>query len=108
MLKISALTAAALAVSGAPALAQTGILPPGGATNAPYGANGVAPLRDAGSPSANAADTAGGGTRSTTLLKQEIKNESAAGMPQAYGQVPPGGARSSAPYRYGTQQAYAG
>jgi hypothetical protein len=108
MLKIPTLAACALAMSGSLALAQTAsqYMPPGGAYEAPYGTNGSAPLRDVGSPSANANDTAGGGTRSTTILKQEIKNESAAGMPQSYGQAPVGATRSYAPY--GTQQAYGG
>jgi hypothetical protein len=76
-------------------------------SNAPYGANGSAPLRDVGTPSANATDTATGGTSSTTILSQSNKIQSAAGMPSSnYGQGMPGG--QSAGTQYGTQQAYGG
>ncbi|MBV8186801.1 MAG: hypothetical protein JOY64_10950 [Alphaproteobacteria bacterium] len=101
MLRISTLAACALVMSGSLALAQT--------SNAPYGTNGSAPLRDVGTTTPNANATAGGGTQSTTMLKQEIKNESASGMSQSYGQgTAPGYAAPSGRYGYGTQQAYGG
>jgi hypothetical protein len=95
-----------------------GVMPPGGSYNAPNGANGSAPLRDVGTPSANATDTATGGTSSTTILSQSNKNQSAAGMPSSnYGQGMPAGqsagSQIAAPAygtqygnQYGTQQAY--
>jgi len=101
----------ALAQTGGQYNSSGGILPPGGATNAPYGTNGSGPLRDVGSPTANATDTAGGGSHSTTMLKQEIKNESAAGMSQSYGQVPLGATgrvTTASGAGYSPQQAYGG
>ena len=118
MLKTTMIAACVLGLSGSVALAQNnaqynssgGILPPGGATAAPYDANGSAPMRDVGSPTANATDTANGGTQSTTMLHQKIKNESAAGYNRSYGQAPLGStagyARTTNEYRYGPQQAY--
>jgi hypothetical protein len=117
MLKTTTIAACVLALSGSVALAQAGaqydssggVLPPGGTYNAPYGANGAAPVRDVGSPTANATDTAAGGTQSSTMLEQRIKNQSAAGMPQSYGQGPMAAPRAASPssqYGYGTQQAF--
>jgi hypothetical protein len=101
----------AFAQSSAPYNSLGGVMPPGGSYNAPNGANGSAPLRDVGTPSANATDTANGGTSSTTILSQSNKNQSAAGMPSSnYGQGMPGGqsAGSQVGRQYGTQQAYGG
>jgi hypothetical protein len=97
MLKTTTIAACVLALSGSLALAQSAAqyMPPGGSYNAPYGTNGSAPLRDVGAPSANATDTAGGGTSSTSILSQSNKNQSAAGMP-------------SSNYGSGAQQAYGG
>lgn len=53
MLKTSVLAAGLLALGGTLALAQT----------APHGANGASPLRDVGSATANAGNTAVGGGR---------------------------------------------
>lgn len=118
MLKTATFAACVLAVSGSLAFAQTssqynssgGVMPPGGTTNAPYGANGAAPMRDIGTPSANAPDTASGGTRSTSILSQSNKNQSAAGMPSSsYGSGAAGGGQAAGMQSdYGTQQAYGG
>jgi hypothetical protein len=124
MLKTMTIAACVLALGSSLAFAQTsaqynspgGVMPPGGSYNAPQGANGSAPLRDVGTPSANATDTANGGTSSTTILSQSNKNQSAAGMPSSnYGQGMPGGqsagSQVAAPVygtQYGTQQAYGG
>ena len=77
MLRISTIAACAVALSSGVALAQT--MPPG-PNAAPYGAGGSAPVGSIGSPSANVQDNMGGGTRSTTVLSQTNKNQSAAGM----------------------------
>ena len=77
MLRISTIAACALALSSSVALAQ--MMPPG-PNAAPGGAGGSAPASSIGSPSANVQDTLGGGTRSTTVLSQTNKNQSAAGM----------------------------
>lgn len=53
---------------------------PPGPNAALGGAGGSAPTSTIGTPSANAQDTVGGGTRSTTVLSQTNKNQSAAGM----------------------------
>ena len=93
MLRISTIAACALALSSGVALAQT--MPPG-PNAAPYGAGGSAPARSIGSPSANAQDNLGGGTRSTTVLSQTNKNQSAAGMSRS-------DYSSGAQLQYGTQ-----
>ena len=93
MLKASTIAACALALSGSAALAQT--MPPG-PNAAPYGAGGSAPARSIGSPSANAQDNIGGGTRSTTVLSQSNKNQSAAGLSRS-------DYSSGAQLQYGTQ-----
>jgi hypothetical protein len=109
MLKTTTIAACVLVLSGSLALAQTNVLPPGGAYNAPGGANGAAPLRDVGTPSANANDTASGGTSSTSMLSQSNKNQSAAGMPSSsYSYGMPGGQSAGSQYGYGPQQAYGG
>ena len=77
MLRISTIAACALALSSSVALAQ--MMPPG-PNAAPGGAGGSAPASSIGSPSANVQDTLGGGTRSTTVLSQTNKTQSAAGM----------------------------
>ena len=77
MLKTSTIAACVLALSGSVALAQ---IMPVGPNSALSGAGGSAPPSSIGSPSANAQDTLGGGTRSTTVLSQSNKNQSAAGM----------------------------
>ena len=77
MLKTSTIAACVLAISGSAALAQ---IMPAGPNSAPGGAGGSAPASSIGSPSANVQDTLGGGTRSTTVLSQTNKNQSAAGM----------------------------
>jgi hypothetical protein len=101
MLRTTAIAACVLALSGSLALAQS--------NNAPYGANGAAPLRDVGSPSANASDTVNGSTSSTSILSQSNKNQSAAGMPSSsYSSGMPGGQSAGTQYRYGPQQAYGG
>ena len=79
MLKTSTIAACVLALSGAAAFAQTSWVPPG-PNNPPAGAGGGAAVRDIGSPSANVIDTYGGQTRSTTILSQSNKQQSAAGM----------------------------
>jgi hypothetical protein len=107
MLKTTMIAACVLALGSSLAFAQTNIMPPGGANNAPSGANGSASMRDVGTPSANATDTANGGTSSTSILSQSNKNQSAAGMPSSnYGSGMPSG--QSAGAQYGTQQAYGG
>jgi hypothetical protein len=124
MLKTTTIAACVLALSSPLALAQSnaqynssgGVMPPGGSYNAPGGANGSAPIRDIGTPSANATDTASGGTRSTSILSQSNKNQSAAGMPSSsYSNTMPAGQSPGAQYapqatqpRYGNQQAYGG
>ena len=90
MLRISTIAACALALSSGVALAQT--MPPG-PNAAPGGAGGSAPVSSIGSPSANVQDNMGGGTRSTTVLSQTVKNQSAAGM-------------SSSDYSSGAQRQY--
>jgi len=80
MLRTSTIAACALALSGSVALAQ---IMPVGPNTAPGGAGGSAPPSSIGSPSANVQDTLGGGTRSTTVLSQTNKNQSAAGMPRS-------------------------
>ena len=55
-----------------------------------------APVNSIGSPSANAQDNMGGGTRSTTVLSQSNKNQSAAGMSRS-------DYSSGAQLQYGTQ-----
>lgn len=75
MLKTMTIAAGVLAFSGGVALAQ------GNAS--PGGAGGSAPASTIGTPSANAQDTVGGGTRSTTILSQTNKNQSDAGMPRS-------------------------
>jgi hypothetical protein len=77
LLRISTIAACALALSSSVALAQ--MMPPGPSA-APGGAGGSAPASSIGSPSANVQDNMGGGTRSTTVLSQTNKNQSAAGM----------------------------
>jgi hypothetical protein len=76
MLKISTIAACALALSSGAALAQNP-MPPG--HHAAPGTGDSAPARSVGSPSANAQDNMGGGTRSTTVLSQTNKSQSAAG-----------------------------
>jgi len=83
--KISTIAAGVLALSGGIALAQNSPsdwVPPG-PNAAPGGAGGAAPIGTVGSPTANAQDTLNGGTRSTTILSQSNKNQSAAGMPRS-------------------------
>ena len=96
MLKTSTIAACMLALSGGVALAQ--MMPPG-PNAAPGGAGGSAPANTIGSPSANAQDTLGGGTRSTTILSQSNKNQSAAGMSRS-------DYSAGAQMQYGTQPAY--
>lgn len=81
-MRISTVAAIALALSSGAAFAQAGPggMMPAGPNAAPGGANGAAPATTIGSPSANAQDTLNGGTRSTTVLSQSNKNQSAAGM----------------------------
>ena len=98
MLKTTTIAACVLALSGGLALAQGNYMPPGPNT-APGGAAGSAPATTIGTPSANAQDTVGGATRSTTVLSQSNKNQSAAGMPRS-------DYSSSAQMRYGTQPQY--
>jgi hypothetical protein len=93
MLKTSTIAACVLALSGSVALAQ---IMPVGPNSAPGGAGGSAPANTIGSPSANAKDTLGGGTRSTTVLSQTNKNQSAAGLSRS-------DYSSSAQMQYGTQ-----
>jgi hypothetical protein len=93
MLRISTIAAGALALSSSVALAQ--IMPPGPSA-APGGAGGSAPASSIGSPSANVQDNMGGGTRSTTVLSQTNKNQSAAGMSRS-------DYSSGAQIQYGTQ-----
>ena len=80
--RISTLAAIALTLSDGAAFAQTGPggMMPAGPNAAPGGAGGAAPATTIGSPTANAQDTLSGGTRSTTVLSQSNKNQSAAGM----------------------------
>src|SRR5260370_15709574 len=83
--KISIIAAGVLALSGGIALAQnspSGWMP-NGPNAAPGGAGGAAPIGTVGSPTANAQDTLNGGTRSTTILSQTNKNQSAAGIPRS-------------------------
>ena len=96
MLKTSTIAACVLALSGGMAMAQ--MMPPG-PNAAPGGAGGSAPANTIGSPSANAQDTLGGGTRSTTVLSQSNKNQSAAGMPRS-------DYSAGAQMQYGTQPTY--
>ncbi len=98
MLKTTTIAACVLALSGGAALAQGSYMPPGPNT-APGGAGGSAPASTIGTPSANAQDTAGGGTRSTTVLSQSNKDQSAAGMPSS-------DYSSGAQMQYGTQPQY--
>jgi hypothetical protein len=77
MLKILAGATCALALSGSLALAQNII--PSGPNNAPYGANGAAPVRDVGGPTGTVNDTATGRTQSTSILSETNKRQSAAG-----------------------------
>jgi hypothetical protein len=98
MLKTTTIAACVLALSGGVALAQGNYMPPGPNT-APGGAGGSAPANTIGSPSANAQDTVGGGTRSTTVLSQTNKNQSAAGMSRS-------DYSSGAQMQYGTQPQY--
>ena len=93
MLKTSTIAACVLALSGSVALAQ---IMPAGPNSAPGGAGGAAPASSIGSPSANVQDTLGGGTRSTTVLSQTNKNQSAAGMSRS-------DYSSGAQLQYGTQ-----
>lgn len=98
MFKSMTIAAGVLALSGSVALAQGNFMPPG-PNAAPGGAGGSAPASTIGTPSANAQDTVGGGTRSTTVLSQTNKNQSAAGMPRSdYG--------SGSQMQYGTQPPY--
>jgi opacity protein-like surface antigen len=94
MLRISTIAACALALSSGVALAQVSM--PAGPNAAPGGAGGSAPATSIGSPSANAQDNMGGGTRSTTVLSQSNKNQSAAGMSRS-------DYSSGAQLQYGTQ-----
>ncbi len=96
MLKTSTIAACVLALSGGVALAQ--MMPPG-PNAAPGGAGGSASANTIGSPSANAQDTLGGGTRSTTVLSQTNKNQSAAGMSRS-------DYSAGAQMQYGTQPTY--
>jgi hypothetical protein len=82
MQKLSTIAAVALVLSSGAALAQTGPggMMPAGPNSAPGGANGAAPVSTIGSPTANAQDTLNGGTRSTSVLSQSNKNQSASGM----------------------------
>jgi hypothetical protein len=95
MLKTSTIAACVLALSGGVAMAQ---MPPG-PNAAPSGAGGSAPVNTIGSPTANAQDTLNGGTRSTTILSQSNKNQSAAGMPRS-------DYSAGAQMQYGTQPTY--
>ena len=94
MLRISTIAACALALSSGVALAQVSMPP--GPNAAPGGAGGSAPANSIGSPSANVQDNMGGGTRSTTVLSQSNKNQSAAGMSSS-------DYSSGAQLQYGTQ-----
>ncbi len=97
MLKISTIAACALALSSGVALAQNPMPP--GPNAAPGGAGGSAPASSIGSPSANVQDNMGGGTRSTTVLSQTNKNQSATGMSRS-------DYSSGAQLQYGTQPQY--
>jgi len=83
MTRFFIIAAGALALSGGAVLAQTNSSDwlPSGPNSAPGGANGAAPMISVGDPSANARDTVNGGSRSTSLLSQSNKNQSAAGLP---------------------------
>jgi len=98
MLKTMTIATGVLAFSGGVALAQGNFMPPG-PNAAPGGAGGSAPASTIGTPSANAQDTVGGGTRSTTILSQTNKNQSAAGMPRS-------DYSSGAQMQHGTQPQY--
>ena len=98
MLKTMTIAAGVLALSGGVALAQSSMMPPG-PNAAPGGAGGSAPASTIGTPSANAQDTVGGGTRSTTVLSQTNNNQSAAGMARS-------DYSSGAKMQYGTQPRY--
>ena len=98
MLKTTTIAACVLALSGGVALAQGNYMPTGPNT-APGGATGSAPVSSIGAPSANSQDTVGGGTRSTTVLSQSNKNQSAAGMPSS-------DYSSGGQMQYGTQPQY--
>jgi hypothetical protein len=98
MLKTTTIAACVLALSGGVALAQMNPMPPG-PNAAPGGAGGSAPATSIGTPSANSQDTVGGGTRSTTVLSQTNKNQSAAGMSRS-------DYSSGAQMQYGTQPMY--
>ncbi len=83
MARLLIIAVGALALSGGAVLAQTNSSDwlPSGPGSAPGGANGAAPMISVGDPSANARDTVSGGSRSTSLLSQSNKNQSAAGLP---------------------------
>lgn len=98
MLKTMTIAACVLALSGGVALAQGNYMPAGPNT-APGGATGSAPTNTIGTPSANVQDTVGGGTRSTTVLSQSNKNQSATGMTSS-------DYSSGAQMQYGTQPQY--
>jgi hypothetical protein len=112
MWKTSTIAICALALSGSFAMAQTynqspGWMP-GAPGNPPGGAGGPAPVRDIGSSTANANQTADGRTSSTSMLSQSNKAQSAAGMSSSdYGQGVGGRSAqyggSQAQMQYGTQ-----
>lgn len=81
MMKTSLIAAGLLALSGTVAFAQPSWMP-GGPGTAPGGADGATRTRDVGtSPTANAVGT--GQTQSSTMLEQQIKQQSQAGATQA-------------------------
>jgi hypothetical protein len=93
MWKTSTIAICALVLSGSLAMAQTyspspGWVPPAPG-NPPGGAGGPAPVRDIGGSTANANQTVGGQTESTSILSQTNKAQSAAGMSSSnYGNGP--------------------
>lgn len=80
MLKTTAIAIAALTLFAPAAMAQTSWMPPG-SNDAPGGANGAVPHVGANTP--NVSDTVNGGTNSTDMTEQRIKQQSA-GAPAYY------------------------
>jgi hypothetical protein len=108
MWKTSTLAICALVLSGSLAMAQTyspspGWVPPAPG-NPPGGAGGPAPVRDIGGSTANANQTAGGQTSSTSMLSYSNKAQSAEGMSSSnYGNGPGGQSGGSQGAYYGSQ-----
>ncbi len=114
MWKSSTIAACVLALSGSAAMAQTNGMTgwmPSGPNDAPGGANGPARVRSIGQGDPNVNDTAGSRTTSSSMLKQEIKTESAMGATSApgsyaYGQYRPGYAYQAQALTADTEPAY--